>query len=109
MSQSALFILALALFSISMPFSRADAADQDTVTALRQGGLVLYMRHPKTHAVQADTDPLNLENVKAQRQLTDEGRQMARDIGSAMKNTKGFQLVARVPDVAAWAAMAAAK
>ena len=53
--------------------------------ALTQGGLVLYMRHPKTNADQADTDPLNIDNVKAQRQLTDEGRQMARDIGEAMK------------------------
>lgn len=78
-------ILALVISAMFTSYARVDAADQDTVTALRQGGLVLYMRHPKTHAVQADTDPLNLENVKAQRQLTDEGRQMARDIGAAMK------------------------
>src|SRR5438045_9259544 len=41
---------------------------------LRKGGYVLFIRHPKTNPDQADTDPLNLDNVKAQRQLSDEGR-----------------------------------
>lgn len=77
--------VALAVFAMLMSPALMNAADQEIAAALKQGGLVLYMRHPKTHADQADTDPLNLENVKAQRQLTDEGRQMARDIGAAMK------------------------
>ena len=41
---------------------------------LRKGGYVLFIRHPKTNPDQADTDPLHLDNVKAQRQLSDEGR-----------------------------------
>jgi phosphohistidine phosphatase SixA len=52
---------------------------------LRKGGYILFMRHPKTNADQADTDPLNLENVKAQRQLTDEGREQARGVGAAFR------------------------
>lgn len=75
------FFLRLLLLVLAVGQVRA----LEPVAALKQGGLVLYMRHPKTNADQADTDPLNLENVKAQRQLTDEGRQMARDIGAAMK------------------------
>lgn len=70
-----------------IPCAMASAGERETVAALKEGGLVLYMRHPQTHADQADTDPLNLENVKAQRQLTDEGRQMAREIGAAMRKT----------------------
>lgn len=85
MSRSRRSILALTCFITLMSCALAGAGDQGAVLALRQGALVLYMRHPKTHADQADTDPLNLDNVKAQRQLTDDGRQMARDIGAAMK------------------------
>lgn len=70
-----------------MPWAMADAAERETGAALRRGGLVLYMRHPKTHRDPAGTEPLNLENVKAQRRLTDEGGEMARDIGAAMKKT----------------------
>lgn len=52
---------------------------------LRQGGYVLFMRHPQTNPDQADVDPLHLDNVAAQRQLTDEGRRTAKDIGAALK------------------------
>jgi broad specificity phosphatase PhoE len=33
----------------------------------------------------ADTDPLNLDNVAKQRQLSERGRQQARDLGTAFK------------------------
>jgi phosphohistidine phosphatase SixA len=46
------------------------------------------MRHPKTNADQADTDPLHIENVKAQRQLNDEGRKQAKDVGQAIRALK---------------------
>ena len=85
LGHSSLNLFALICIVSLLQAISVSAADLETVAALRQGGLVLYMRHPKTHADQADTDPLNLDNVKAQRQLTDEGRQMAREIGSAMK------------------------
>src|SRR2546425_1122002 len=39
---------------------------------LRKGGYILFIRHPQTNPDQADTDPLHLDNVKAQRQLTGE-------------------------------------
>src|SRR5438309_6634375 len=52
---------------------------------LRKGGYVLFIRHPKTNPDQADTDPLHLDNVKAQRQLSDEGRRQARALGAAFR------------------------
>jgi phosphohistidine phosphatase SixA len=55
---------------------------------LRKGGYVLFIRHPKTNPDQADTDPLHLDNVKAQRQLSDEGRKQARALGEAFRALK---------------------
>ncbi len=63
-------------------------AKEDVVPALQKGGYVLFIRHPQTNSDQADTDPLNLENVKAQRQLTDTGREQAKAIGVALKQLK---------------------
>ena len=55
---------------------------------LRKGGFVLFIRHPKTNADQADTDPLHLDNIKAQRQLSDEGRKQAKALGEAFRALK---------------------
>src|SRR4051812_15177413 len=52
---------------------------------LQKGRYVLFIRHPKTNQDQADTDPLHLENVKSQRQLTDEGRKQATAIGEVLR------------------------
>ena len=38
----------------------------DVVPALQKGGYILFIRHPKTNPDQADTDPLHIDNVKAQ-------------------------------------------
>jgi len=59
--------------------------DQELLARLQKGGCVLFMRHPKTNPDQADTDPLHLENVAAQRQLSDEGRTQAREMGAAFR------------------------
>src|SRR5438067_13670303 len=55
---------------------------------LRKGGYVLFIRHPKTNPDQAATDPLNLDNVKAQRHLSDDGRGRARVVGRAFRDRK---------------------
>ena len=65
-----------------------DAATvQDILTKLRAGGHVIVVRHGATHADQADTDPLNLDNVAKQRQLNDKGRADARAFGEALKKS----------------------
>ncbi len=55
---------------------------------LRKGGYVLFLRHPRTNPDQADTDPLHLDNIKAQRQLSDEGRKQAKTLGAAFRALK---------------------
>jgi len=58
------------------------------VNALQDGGYVIVFRHGATHNDQADTDPLNIANVAKQRQLNDQGRALAREIGEAMRKLK---------------------
>jgi phosphohistidine phosphatase SixA len=55
---------------------------------LHKGGYVLFIRHPQTNPDQADTDPLHLDNVAAQRQLSDQGRAQAKALGEAFRTLK---------------------
>jgi broad specificity phosphatase PhoE len=57
----------------------------ELVPALTKGGYVLFMRHPRTNPDQADTDPLNLDNIKAQRQLSEDGRRQASELGQSFR------------------------
>jgi broad specificity phosphatase PhoE len=46
---------------------------------------VVVVRHGATFPDQADTDPLNFENVAAQRNLNDKGKTLARAFGDALR------------------------
>lgn len=59
--------------------------DKALATALRDGGLVILVRHGATFADQADTDPFNFENISAQRNLNDNGKALARAFGEALR------------------------
>ncbi len=76
--------LAVVLITVAAWAQSATSLD-DLLTTLRAGGQVIVVRHGATHADQADTDPLNLENVAKQRQLNDKGRADARAMGEALK------------------------
>jgi phosphohistidine phosphatase SixA len=52
---------------------------------LRNGGYVIVFRHGATHRDQADTDPLNPDNVSRQRLLSDAGKEAAGQIGLAFR------------------------
>src|SRR5439155_10089806 len=81
--------LAAAVLAMAIAFPSIGAPpDKSVVAQLQKGGYVLFMRHGKTDPDQADTDPLHLNNVQAQRQLTDEGRQQARTLGKAFRALK---------------------
>src|SRR5437870_4615440 len=60
----------------------------ELLSELRKGDCVLFIRHPRTNPDQADTDPLHLDNIKAQRQLSDDGRQQAKALGKAFRALK---------------------
>lgn len=78
-------LIAVSLLLASLARAGDPPRREAVVPALQKGGFVLFLRHPKTHADQADTDPLHLENVAAQRHLTDEGRAQAKAIGAALR------------------------
>src|SRR5262252_10475363 len=64
----------------------AQAPDVKALAAqLKQGGYVIVFRHGATYRDQADTDPLNYENVAKQRQLSPAGREVAKEVGDALK------------------------
>jgi broad specificity phosphatase PhoE len=65
---------------------RSGAADNmDVAQALRAGGLVIVVRHGATFPDQADTDPLNFDNISTQRNLNDKGKALAKAFGDALR------------------------
>src|SRR6516225_7668113 len=61
------------------------AGDEQIAQALRAGGLVIVVRHGATFSDQADTDPLNFDNIAAQRNLNDKGKMLAKQFGDALR------------------------
>ena len=62
-------------------------ADQKTFAQdLRVGGFVIVVRHGATFADKADTDPLNFDNIAAQRNLNDKGKALAKAFGDAIRH-----------------------
>jgi phosphohistidine phosphatase SixA len=77
--------LAIAML-MGAPATAQEAPAAEMVKVLKAGGCVIVVRHGATHADQADTDPLNLDNVAKQRQLNDKGRAEARALGEVLKS-----------------------
>jgi cytochrome b561/phosphohistidine phosphatase SixA len=65
--------------------SRAATDNNNVVQALRAGGIVIVVRHGATFPDQADTDPLNFDNIAAQRNLNDKGKALAKTFGDALR------------------------
>jgi len=80
----ALAILAVSLV-IGPAWGQPPPSAGDVLKLLRAGGYVIVFRHGATHPDQADTDPLNLDNVAKQRQLNDKGRADAKAIGEVFR------------------------
>jgi broad specificity phosphatase PhoE len=59
--------------------------DKEIARVLRRGGLVIVLRHGATFPDQADTDPLNFDNIAAQRNLNDKGKALAKAFGDALR------------------------
>lgn len=78
--------LALLVFVATLNASWALAESAPAwIEGLRAGGHVIVFRHGATHTDQADTDPLNLDNVAKQRQLNDAGRAKHKEIGGIFR------------------------
>ena len=52
---------------------------------LKDGGYVIVFRHGATNRDQADTDPLNHDNVSKQRLLSESGKELGRQVGESFK------------------------
>ena len=75
----------LLLLSVTL-CANAQAAGPTAATAahveqLRQGGLVVYMRHGPSDAHRPDQLPLQLDNCDSQRPLSEAGRALLKTIG----------------------------
>jgi phosphohistidine phosphatase SixA len=57
----------------------------ELMSGLKQGGYVVVFRHVATDDSQKDIYPFDFDDMKAQRQLSEKGREMARQIGAAVK------------------------
>src|SRR6516162_5436336 len=65
--------------------SHAATDNNNVMQALRAGGIVIVVRHGATFPNQADTDPLNFDNIAAQRNLNDKGKALAKAFGDALR------------------------
>src|ERR1700722_1598638 len=79
----AVFVSFFSMLVVAVPAARAD--DKDIAQALRAGDLVIVVRHGATFPDQADTDPLNFDNIAAQRNLNDKGKALAKAFGDALR------------------------
>jgi broad specificity phosphatase PhoE len=82
-----LAILCASLIGGGSAWGQSSVGVNDVVKMLRAGGHVIVFRHGATHPDQADTDPLNLDNVARQRQLNETGRADAKAVGEVFKST----------------------
>ena len=61
------------------------ADDKEIAEALRAGGLVIVLRHGATSADQVDAEPVDFDNIAAQRNLNDKGKAAAVAFGNAFR------------------------
>lgn len=79
------FYLATTLY-FSVGTANAQQIDVKALAAtIKQGGYVIVFRHGATNRDQADTDPLNHDNIAKQRQLSETGRSIAVQVGQEFK------------------------
>jgi phosphohistidine phosphatase SixA len=73
------------LLSIAGQAGAQGLAGMELVEALRQGGLVLVMRHTSSPRVIPDAAAVNPDNINGERQLDEQGRRDAAAIGDAIR------------------------
>ena len=84
MKRLASIISCWVIFLLMSPQSRA--ADLDgLVSSLKDGGYVIVFRHGATDDSQKDVYPFKFDDMSAQRQLSEKGRDLARELGAALK------------------------
>jgi phosphohistidine phosphatase SixA len=83
--RSCIFLVKLvAVLILSIPTAKATELTR-LLPDIKQGGYVLVVRHVATDDGQKDVYPFVYDDMKKQRQLSEEGRKVARQMGSAIK------------------------
>ena len=83
MNKLASIISCLVIFLLMPP--QGYAADLNgLVASLKGGGYVIVFRHGATDDSQKDIYPFKFDDMSAQRQLSEKGRTLARDLGAAL-------------------------
>ena len=75
-----------ALLAFASASSYAQTVDVKALAeTMKQGGYVIVFRHGATNRDQADTDPLNHDNISRQRLLSEGGKELAAQVGASFK------------------------
>ena len=80
-----LFVAASSLRGVS-PAAAAEMKGEALFAALKQGDYIIYLRHASTDTSQNDADPIDVKDCATQRNLSEDGRTMAKAIGAAFKS-----------------------
>jgi phosphohistidine phosphatase SixA len=78
-------LVGLVALTCLMPLRATGADISKIVPMLQQGGYVLVLRHGATDDSQKDVYPFVFDDMKKQRQLSDQGRKVAHEMGAAIK------------------------
>jgi len=81
-------LVSLLALTCLMPLHATAADLSKIVPMLKQGGYALVLRHGATDDSQKDVYPFVFNDMTKQRQLSDQGRKVARDMGAAFKALK---------------------
>jgi hypothetical protein len=81
-------IVSCLVFLLAMPPQGYAADLNGLVSALKGGGYVLVLRHGATDDSQKDVYPFKFDDMTAQRQLSEKGRGMARQLHRAIETGK---------------------
>jgi phosphohistidine phosphatase SixA len=80
--------IAVLLWSPIQTYSSETLSHKELIEQLKSGGMVIYWRHAITDHKQVDNADLKLEDCSTQRNLSELGRQQARDIGKKFRSLK---------------------
>ena len=79
------WVLALSIAAFTTGVHAQSVDVKALASVMKQGGYVIVFRHGATNRDQADTDPLNHDNVAKQRLLSEGGRKVAMQVGDSFK------------------------
>src|SRR5262245_46057389 len=78
-------LVAIIPAAVALTSAHAQPSPNDLVKALQGGGCVLVMRHARSPREAPTKDTANADNTRLERQLDEEGRRGAEELGNALR------------------------